>query len=299
MAKIVSLQRRALQVGPVLTTNRQDFQARMAILLWGPAGVGKTTFAATAPGSKLWLSFGDQEHVSVMHRDDIDVAHLAEIDHAELFKHAQSENPFGLDRLLAENPHIQTVVVDSSTAIAFKALQRAVAKGIGRGNHFVPTMEAPGIAAYGGRNAIVLETMTGLLKVTAKHNVHLIITAHEDDPVREESTGTVLYITTQLGGKLVNNMTWRLSEIWYVSETQGAVRTRRLAIRPTRLRRPMKTRMFTDKGEPEFNLIYDSTLPDEAAGQMTITGWYDQWMEGKGSKLLIPTTAGSVSGRSK
>jgi hypothetical protein len=141
--------------------------------------------------------------------------------------------------------------------------------------------------------------MTGLLKVTAKHNVHLIITAHEDDPVREESTGTVLYITTQLGGKLVNNMTWRLSEIWYVSETQGAVRTRRLAIRPTRLRRPMKTRMFTDKGEPEFNLIYDSTLPDEAAGQMTITGWYDQWMEGKGSKLLIPTTAGSVSGRSK
>jgi AAA domain len=270
-----------MRVGPVEVTSQEDTPKRMAVLLWGSAGCGKTTFSATAPGKKLWLSFGDQEHVSVSHRKDVLVANLSELGYEELFKHGQTDNPFGLDQILAGDSSIHTVVCDSVTAIAFRALQKAVGMRLGASREFTPTMEQPGLSAYGGRNAIVLEVLTGLLRITAKHGVHIIITAHEADPVLNKD-GTVQYITIMLGGKLVNNNTWRLSEIWYMSEDGDR---RRLAVRPTRLRRPMKTRMFTGKGQAEFELLYDADKDDK--GQMTIKSMYDQWVMSQG-KIAIP-----------
>jgi hypothetical protein len=280
---------RNIQVGPVTTHSGGDVPARMAILLWGLAGCGKTTLAATAPGTKLWLSFGDQEHVSVMHRKDVETAHLAEVGVDDLFKHAQSDNPFGLDQTLEQCRDIETVVLDSATALAFRALQKAVKDKVGASKRdgFVPTMMAPGQGAYGGRNAIVLEVLTGLLKVTAKHGVHLIITAHEDDPVKD-GAGVVQMITTMLGGKLVTNLTWRLSEIWHMSQSLIGEKERRIAIRPYGLRRPMKTRMFSDKGPASFVLDYDADVRDDAPGQMTIERWYTRWIEGHGAKLPVP-----------
>jgi hypothetical protein len=269
-------------LGPVTVTSNADTPKRMAVLLWGDAGCGKTTLAATAPGEKLWLSFGDQEHVSVAHRTDVHVADFSQLGYEDLFKHAQNDNPFGLDQQLSANEHIETVVCDSVTAIAFRALQKAVSMRLGAGKSFVPTMEAPGLSAYGGRNAIVLEVLTGLLRVTAKHGCHLIMTAHEADPVMDEQ-GAVQFVTIMLGGKLVNNNTWRLSEIWYMSQDQDR---RRLAVRPTRKRRPMKSRMFSGMGAPEFELLYNSEKPD--AGQMTIASFYDQWVSGGGKKLQTP-----------
>jgi hypothetical protein len=50
-----------------------DSVPRLSMILWGLANVGKTTLAATAPGEKLWLSFGDNEHASVAHSDDVHV----------------------------------------------------------------------------------------------------------------------------------------------------------------------------------------------------------------------------------
>ena len=94
-----------------------DVPLRMVLLLWGAAGVGKTTFSATAPGKKLWLSFGDQEHVSIMGRGDVKVMPLYKMSFDEMLKHARSENPFGLDNVLAEDTSIETVVCDSLTAV--------------------------------------------------------------------------------------------------------------------------------------------------------------------------------------
>lgn len=223
-----------------------------------------------------------------MHRKDVQVANLSELPYEELFKHAQSDNPFGLDQVLAEQTNIETVVADSITSVAFRALQKAVSDGIGGSHTFRPTMEAPGISAYGARNAIVLEVVTGLLRVTAKHGVNIILTAHEDDPVtkKEKNQDVIDYITVMLGGKLVNNMTWRLSEVWYMSQAVHGERERRLAIRPTRYRRPMKTRMFSDKGDPEFVLQYDADKPDK--GQMTIAGWAESWSKNSFVKLAVP-----------
>jgi hypothetical protein len=144
-------------------------------------------------------------------------------------------------------------------------------------------MEHPGMSAYGGRNAITLEVLTNILRVTAKHDVHFIMTAHEADPEKDKE-GIVQYITIMLGGKLVNNVTWRLSEIWYLSQD---ARGRQLAVRPTRKHRPMKSRMFTGVGEPEFILNYDANKDDK--GQMTIASFYEKWVKTDG-KLSIPST---------
>jgi AAA domain len=269
--------------GPFEVTQQDAVSRRMTILIWGPAGDGKTTLAATAPGKKLWLSFGDNEHQSVMGRGDVVVMHLYKYGYDDVLKHGRSDNPFGLDHILAEDTEIETVVCDSVTALTDMALRKAVDMGLGASKVFRPSMEHPGMSAYGGRNAITLEVLTRLLRITAKHDVHLIMTAHEADP-EKDAEGIVQYITIMLGGKLVNNVTWRLSEIWYLSQDG---RGRQLAIRPTRKHRPMKSRMFTGIGEPEFILSYDSNKPDK--GQMTIAGFYEQWVKSP-SKLPVPTS---------
>lgn len=282
----------SLQLGPITVETGQNIPSRMAILLWGPATCGKTTFAATAPGKKLWISFGDNEHISVSGREDVVVANVSDMGIEELFRHAQSDNPFNLDKFLQENEDVETVVCDSATAIEYRALQKAVKDGVGKGRGFTPTMETPGISAYGGRNAIVLEVITGLLRVTAKHNVHLIVTAHEADPTMVKGQEDVIdFIGIMLGGKLVGNVTWRLSEIWYMSQDNSGERSRKLMVRPTRKRRPVKTRIFDQKGEPEFVLMYDADKPDNAAGQMTIASWHETWLDGDKKRIPVPKVA--------
>lgn len=267
--------------GPFEITTDDTTSRRMTILLWGPAGDGKTTWASTAPGVKLWLSFGDNEHQTVLDRKDVKVMHLYKHSFEEVLKHGRSDSPFGLDQILHKDTSIETVVLDSVTALTDMALRQAVKDQIGAGKGFSPTMEHPGMSAYGGRNAITLDVLTKVLRITAKHDVHLIITAHEADPERDKE-GVVQFITIMLGGKLVNNVTYRLSEIWYLCQDSKG---RQLAVRPWLKHRPMKTRMFTGMGEPAFVLPYDSNKPDK--GQMTIASFYEKWVS-TGQKLPIP-----------
>lgn len=283
----------SLKLGSIEVTSGSETPTRMALLIWGLATCGKTTLSATAPGDKLWLSLGDGEHVSVMNRSDVHVAKLYDLSLEEFFRHGQTDNPFGLDKLLGENENIGTVVFDSATALSYRALQRAVEKGIGASKGFTPSMETPGISAYGGRNAITLEVLTGLLRVTAKHNVHCIITAHEADAVmRKDERGNEVidYIAVMLGGQLVNNVTMRLSEIWHLRQLDGGEQKRILTVRKTGNRKPMKTRMFRVDQEPQFELVYDSDKPDSAPGQMTLAEWTNQWLDNGGAKLPIPTS---------
>jgi hypothetical protein len=283
-----------LQLGPVTVPPAgADKAERAAIMLWGAAGCGKSTFAATGRGNKLWLSLGDNEHVSIMHRSDVRVAKLYDLELDDLFKHMQNDNPLGLDQALSQDESIGTVVMDSVTALSFRALQKAVKMGVGASRTFKPTMEAPGIGAYGARNAICLEVLTGLLRVTAKHGVDCILTAHEGDPVvkQENNTEVIDYIGVMLGGQLVNNTTWRLSEIWYMSQQETGEKNRRIMIRPTRKRKPAKTRMFVGNDKPEFDVSYDPFKPDDSKGQMTIAKWVNEWLDGGGKHLPIPVIA--------
>lgn len=281
-----------LMLGNLPVTTGRDSPSRMAIMLWGPATAGKTTWAATAPGKKLWLSFGDNEHVPVSHRSDVLVVKLYGLSRTELFRQAQNDNPFNLDAFLETNVDIATVVVDSVTAIEYLALQKSVLDDrIGAGRDFTPSMEAPGISAYGGRNAILIETLSGILRVTAKHNCHVVMIAHEADAVmrKENNVEVIDYIAVQLGGKIINAVTWRFSEFWFLSQRSSGKRERQLMIRPFRNRRPVKTRIFDHNSTAEFVLTYDPEKPDDAKGQMTIAGFYEEWLDNGKTKVKPPS----------
>jgi len=278
-----------LTLGGLNVTGSKDMPLRIALLLWGKPGVGKTTFAATAPGQKLWINVDPDGRAAIAHRKDVTGVDLEGLSLDDLFKQLQNDNPLGLDAYLAEHSEIETVVLDSATALTYRALQQSVKHGNGRSTNFTPTMEAPGISAYGGRNAIVLECLTGLLKVTAKHGRHVIITTHEDDPQIDDK-GITLAVAMSLGGKIVNNVTWRLSEIWYMSQPdEGSQKhVRSLAIRPTRKRSPMKTRMFSSNSNAEFTLQYDAEKPDKGQ-KHTLAAWFAEWESNGGAKLAVPS----------
>lgn len=260
---------------------------RLAVFLWGPAGDGKTTWAATMPGKKLWLSFGDNEHVPVSHRKDVHVVRLHDMDHNDLFKHGVGNNPFGLDHYLRDNTDVSSLIVDSSTAIVYKGLEKAVADGVGRSRTFNPSMQEPGRSAWGGRNQNTIQVMSSLLRVTAQHGVHILFTGHEEDPTTDQD-GTILYIAASLGGKIMSQVTWRLSEIWNLRQDhESSAKNRILTVRAYGKRKPLKTRMFDQKTDASFILKYDPDKPDDAAGQHTIAGFYDQWLDG--AKGRIPT----------
>src|SRR5215831_9390967 len=256
-----------------------EIKSRMSLVLWGPSSSGKTTWAATAPGPlKLWLSFGSDETVPIQHRPDVKVMNLSGYTCEEIFKHGTGHNPFGLDKLLPARKDIGTVVCDSITAIQDLGLEKAVNDGIGRSakDGFIPTLQFPGRSAYGGRNANTLHLMKCLLQVTARHNRHIIFTAHENEPRTRPKDDSIISIDMSLGGMQLNTVTGRVSEIWNLRRDLSRNQNQIVSVRTYGFRRPLKTRMFDQKGEPSFRLEYDPSLPDEHPKQMTIAKFYTQ-----------------------
>jgi len=241
------------------------------MLLWGTAGCGKTTLAATAPGKKLWINFDPRGTTSLQGRDDILILDLAE-ERPEVVTRFRQEDPFGLTKFIAEH-EIDTVVFDSTTNFADLATKYAVTQVKGA------SIERPSLQGYGFRNAYMLQAVKNLLRLTGRLNKHMIFIAHEDVPEKTEE-GTVLYITLMLGGKLPEQVPLDLSEVWWISEVNGK---RNIAIRPCRMRKPMKTRMFKTDGEPEFLWKYN---PDTQVGD-TIDKWYQDWIKA-GKKIALP-----------
>ena len=62
---------------------------------------------------------------------------------------------------------------------------------------------------------------------------------------------------------------------------------RRIAVRPVRLRKPMKTRMFDAHKIPEFVWKYDAYDP-ESTSEYTIESWFERWKANDFNKLPIP-----------
>ena len=267
----------------------QDISTRMSLILWGPSSAGKTTWGATAPGPlKLWLSFGSDETVPIQHRTDIKVMNLAGYTAEEVFRHGVGHNPFGLDKLLAKFKEIGTVVCDSVTALQDIGLEKSVGDGIGKSVNFTPTMQFPGRSAYGGRNQNVLHVMKCLLQVTARHNRHIIFTAHENEPRTRPSDDSIISIDMSLGGMQLNTVTGRVSEIWNLRRDVSYKQNQIVSVRTYGFRRPLKTRMFSQKGEPSFRLEYDPSLPDDDPRQKTIAKFYNAWVKGNKLRVEVP-----------
>jgi hypothetical protein len=255
---------------------------QLNMLLWGDSGSGKTTLAATAPGKKLFIMFDPGGELSLTSRSDVDVLNLSDQTATSVMTQFRGADPYTLGKVLGAHPEYETVVVDSMTALAYLALQEAVRMA---GNS---TLERPGIHGYAYRNALVLRITTAVMQLCAKHKRHLILITHEGTGDRN-AEGVIQSVTMALSDGVANQVGLRFNEVWHVADTGTE---HRIAVRPCRLRRPMKTRLF-NATEPEFKWHYN---PDTQVGD-GIADWYGAWQQGGGVRLPLPGTAASTTSR--
>src|SRR5215472_8829481 len=94
---------------PIEAPSARDM--RIALLLWGSAGAGKTTLAATAPGRKLVLMCDPDGELSLVDRDDIQhVMRLYVLNPLTAVQEFKKPDPYGLTRFLTDHPEIETVI---------------------------------------------------------------------------------------------------------------------------------------------------------------------------------------------
>ena len=255
-----------IKIGGVEITPVQQKLQRISMLLWGPSGSGKTTLACTAPGRKLLVLFDPDGDASITERDDVDVADLTKSANSIVDMFKSDSNPLGLAKAIDK---YDTVIIDSLTNAQHMSVMHAVTVVKGA------TIERPSLQGYGHRNALITALVKNVLRLTAKHNKHVIFIAHEAQPERNDE-GVVIAITVALGGQLQTSAPVDFSEVWNLSDT-GKVR--RIGIRPVRLRSPCKTRMFKTDGAAEFDWKYD---------EHNLATWFNAWQANSFQKLPLP-----------
>jgi phage nucleotide-binding protein len=259
-------------VGPSIKIGGIDIQKagqkdqRISLLLWGPSGCGKTTLACTAPGKKLLVLFDPDGDASIAERDDVDIADMSQARNSVVEQFKSDTNPLGLAKAIE---HYDTIIIDSLTNAQHMAVMHAVTVVKGA------SIERPSLQGYGHRNALITQLVKNLLRLTAKHNKHVVFIAHEAAPQTNEE-GIVLAITIALGGQLVTAAPVDFSEVWHLSDTG---KSRRIAIRPVRAQKPMKTRMFATTGAAEFDWKYD---------EHNISDWFNAWRTSGYKKQPLP-----------
>lgn len=284
-----------LVLGGKTLTQGSEQTPRFSALLWGQAGCGKTTLAATAPGKKLWINFDPDGPSSITGLPEKYSTKNDTALHHEIYVHDLSAEPhkiteqfkkddhLQLGKLLADDSNgIETVVVDSVTRFAQLALENVVYRDIGKGGSWSPSIETPGQTAYGARNILTYRMFTDIFMVTKRYNKNVIFITHEAAPHTNDK-GETLFITMALGGQLPILGSAQLSEVWHlVDGTKGRI----IAVKSCRGFKPMKTRMFTATSEqPEFEWKYSIDNPNP---KMEIATWWNEWKENGGQKIVFP-----------
>lgn len=254
----------------------QETVQRLSMLLWGVAGCGKTELALTAPGTKLFMNFDANGMAVASGRDDVvpfDFSSGGEM----MIENFMKPDPFNITKALTDHPELETVVVDSTTAVQEMALSYGVGK-VKSATLMNPTMQG-----YGYRKALTVEFIKNMLAITNKLQRNLIIIAHEDEPITNDD-GIVMEIPVMLGGKIKPIVTAKITEIWNLSEPMPG--KRRIAVRPCRSRRPMTTRMFECGNQFEFDWNYNVATKQGD----TLAKWYGDWKNNGFKKIPLPVT---------
>jgi hypothetical protein len=263
--------------GGMKMTTLAEASQRMSMLLWGNPGCGKTVFAASAPGRKLLINFDPDGPSSLGPREDVVVLDLSSKG-MTIVDRFNNDDPFGLTKVLQDEDNgFETVIVDSVTAFSQLAVEKGISVTKGA------TLERPSPGAYGARNAITLRMMTAMLRLTGKLNKNIIFISHEDAATTDDN-GNVLYITMMLGGKLGSAASLQISEVWHMSDDG---KTRKIMVRPGRMRRPMKTRCINASTAFEFVLDYDQETQTGTSLEEICT----LYTLNNRSKLPIPNSA--------
>lgn len=261
-------------MAPQIIVNKSTLR-RVSMLLWGPAGCGKTHFAGTAPGKRLWLNFDPDGTASLPASDETLLLDYSQ-EPDSCVEQVKSVNPFGLDTILKNDDSISTIVVDSVTAFVSKAVAHSVGHKYAPGSVF----ENPGPSGYGFRNRHALGLCKSILQCTGRYTKHVIFICHEDVPTLN-SEGVVQAITVLLGGSLKEEVPVHISEVWHMVDR---VASRSVQVRQTGVYKPMKSRMFDTMQSVEFD-ISTKANPQRVA----LSALFELWAKSNYEKLKIPS----------
>lgn len=261
-----------IKIGGVSASNETNIKTRLSCMIWGPAGVGKSTLASTAPGKKCWLLFDPNGADSL--RDTAEWNNCQVFDLSKqpytIVQQGCTDNPFGLEQYL-KNDTFDTVVFDSATTYLDMCLKYAVATTKSA------TVEVPTQAGYSRRNSYMKQTLNNLIRLTNKYNKHIIIIGHEDNGQMDD-LGNLVKQTVMIGGSSNTAVCITLSEIWYMTETAGK---RKVMFAPFGVKTPIKTRMIDTTKCRSIDWVYD--LQNGGKG---IKDWFELWNKSKGKITL-------------
>lgn len=271
-----------LQIGGVPIQSVSEAPARMSVLLWGTTGSGKTTLSCTAPGRKLLINFDPDGPQSVRGIPNVSVADFSGALPSLVEQFKNVADPLGLSKVIEQ---FDTIIVDSLSTVGDMTLNAGINKSklMSKSANTPISIEMPGLQSYQIRNALLMELVKNLLSFTAKHNKNLICIAHEAAPEKDDQ-GSIIGVTILLGGQLVELVGLKFSEIWNVYDNT-TLKKKLILVRPARMRKPCKTRMFQTTKSGEFEWNYD---PETHEGG-TIEQWFNQYRDNKFQKIPLPT----------
>lgn len=257
--------------------NVNKISNRVAMILWGTSKTGKTTYACSAPGRKLIVNFDPDGYSTVADRDDVDVIDLSLDPPSDALKKAQQAPMF-----IKENAEkYGTVILDNMTTLMEVCLHDAINNKIGASSKFVPSLDTPGLIAYGARNNRFNEVFGKLTRATGQHNLNFIAIAHQDDPQFSEDGRTIVEQTMLLPSKPRQQSSIKTSEIWYIDIASGR---RTLYLHPFGTKKPMGSRMFDTSKVSKFELKYTIHEDDDDQGH-SLTSIIESWHNGGKKKL--------------
>jgi len=255
---------------------------RLAGLIWGNAKVGKTTYAASSPGKKYIINLDPEGYIAVDHRDDVEVWDYSDQEPKRVIDFFTTKLGTRIDQSDAKPG--DTFIFDSITVMNQHGLMTAIANGVGESRSFKPSIEMPGLAAYGARTQYLIHSMQPVLRATRRKGCNIWFIAHEDTPERNDK-GDFLYQSILMSDNAINQTSAAISEIWRMSV--GTSNNREVFIRQTNLYKPMGSRIFRMDEGSSFKLKYDIDKPDLDQPHSIASLW-QKYLDGNGQKLHAP-----------